>query len=64
MSSLWFRRKFLDNFEINERGVNIFFMLNLFKQDARGDQCDSCGKLLNATELKVYHFLNKAIQCN
>ena len=22
-------------------------------QDARGDQCDKCGKLINATELKV-----------
>ena len=22
-------------------------------QDARGDQCDACGKLINATELKV-----------
>ena len=25
----------------------------LFLQDARGDQCDSCGKLINAIELKV-----------
>ena len=22
-------------------------------QDARGDQCDKCGKLINATELKA-----------
>ena len=22
-------------------------------QDARGDQCDACGKLINAIELKV-----------
>ena len=26
---------------------------NYFYQDARGDQCDKCGKLINATELKV-----------
>jgi methionyl-tRNA synthetase len=25
----------------------------MFQQDARGDQCDACGKLINATELKV-----------
>ena len=63
MSSLWFPRKFQNNFWIKEQDVNIFFMLNLFKQDARGDQCDACGKLLNATELKVYciSFVNSVI---
>ena len=28
-------------------------MHNMSQQDARGDQCDACGKLINATELKV-----------
>lgn len=26
-------------------------------EEARGDQCDKCGKLINATELKVFFFL-------
>ena len=26
---------------------------HIIMQDARGDQCDKCGKLINATELKV-----------
>lgn len=34
--------------------VNHFFYLSyLHLQGARGDQCDSCGKLINAIELKV-----------
>ena len=28
-------------------------------EDARGDQCDKCGKLINATELKVSIFYIK-----
>jgi methionyl-tRNA synthetase len=32
----------------------------MFKQDARGDQCDACGKLINATELKVLYILYMA----
>ena len=27
--------------------------VNFHFQDARGDQCDKCGRLINATELKV-----------
>ena len=30
-------------------------------QDARGDQCDKCGKLINATELKVLFISNNYI---
>ena len=31
--------------------VHVFDSLHF--QDARGDQCDKCGRLINATELKV-----------
>lgn len=37
---------------------NQFLQCNLYFQDARGDQCDKCGRLINATELKVVSLLS------
>ena len=47
------------SFLFYQKNKCIYFIL---LQDARGDQCDKCGKLINATELKA-SFHNYILHC-